>query len=113
MRHMDRRGEVHIAPDAAVPGGSMIHPELGRFWASWQDDDGVIEDVEIDGAEAAVAWGRERSDFVPIRLGHRGDTYFSAGEKHLEDDDGPLPRWPPAGPPPEGWWEPASEDSLF
>lgn len=92
----------------------MIDPETGRFWASWQDDDaeGVVEDIELDGAEAAIAWGRERSETVYIRLGHRGDTYFSAGAVHAEDDEGRLPLWPPAGPPPGGWWTPPVPPTL-
>ena len=98
------RGEVFISPVASVPAdGSMIDPATGRFWASWQDEaEGTIEDIEVDGAEAAIEWGRERSETVYIRLGHRGDTYFSAGVVDAEDDDGPMPVWPPPGPPPGG-----------
>src|SRR5206468_4526 len=54
-----------------------------HFWASWQDDDepAALEDVELVGAEAAIHWGRARSCTVLIRLGNRGDTYFSAGSR--------------------------------
>ena len=88
----------------------MIDPATARFRASWQDEDGPLEldDVECDGAEAAIEWGRARSEIVWIRLGNRGATYFSAGATNPEDDDDddePTPVWPPSGPPPGGWWE--------
>jgi len=109
------RGEVFIAPIASVPAdGSMINPATARFWASWQDEaeSRALEDVELDGAEAAIEWGRARSRIVWIRLGHRGDTYFSAGTTHPDDDEEPTPVWPPAGPPPGGWWEPPTVPTL-
>jgi hypothetical protein len=86
----------------------MVDPATARFWVSWQEDERAIEDADVEGADAAIAWGRERSDVVLIRLGHRGDTYFSAGAIHPEDDDeeDPMPHWPPDGPPPGGWWTP-------
>jgi hypothetical protein len=82
----------------------MIDPATARFRASWQDEDesAELEDIEVVGAEAAIRWGGERSNTVLIRLGNRGDTYFSAGSLLAEDDDGPLPAWPPSGPPPGG-----------
>lgn len=89
-----------------MPRGRMIDPELGDFWVSWQDDR-ALENETVRGAEAAIAWGRERSSVVMIRLGHTSDTYFSAGDEHPSDDgNDELPRWPPAGPPAEGWWQP-------
>lgn len=108
------RGTVFIAPVEPVPDGAMIDPAKGQFWCSWQDDGlaSALEDVDIDGAEAAVEWGRKRSETVLIRLGHRGDTYFSAGAVHAEDDDGPLPLWPPHTPPSGGWWEPPKVPTL-
>ena len=61
-----RRGEVYIAPINPIPpaDGSMVHPASTRFWASWQDEGETqpLDDIEIDGAEAAIAWGRERSE---------------------------------------------------
>ena len=56
----------------------MVDPETSRFWVSWQIHDaekgegGVLEDAEIVGADAAIAWGRERADEVFIRLGDTG-----------------------------------------
>lgn len=108
------RGTVFIAPVEPVPDGAMVNPATGRFWCSWQDE-GLgrsIEDVDVDGAEAAVEWGRERSETVLIRLGHGGDTYFSAGTARARDDDDPLPLWPPQAPPSDGWWEPPKVPSL-
>jgi hypothetical protein len=78
------RGTVYIAPTASeVPDGRMVDPETSLFWVSWEND--AEDDVgewrdDIVGAEAAITWGRERADVVVIRLGHTGDTYFSAGE---------------------------------
>jgi hypothetical protein len=106
-----RRGAVYIAPSASFPAdGRMVDPDSARFWISWQDDeaDEAIEDDEVLGAQAAIAWGCERSDVVVIRLGHRGDTYFSAGAVHpeSEDEEERMPMWPPEEPPPEGWYAP-------
>ena len=89
----------------------MIDPERARLWVSWQDEDaeGAVENVDLDGADAAIAWGRERSRVVLIRLGNRGDTYFSAGEEHVVDDEGePLPPSPPKRSPTGGWWDPTT-----
>jgi hypothetical protein len=106
-----KRGEVFISPIDRVPGGAMVDPGSSRFRVSWQDEDededDTLEDAEIDTAEAAIAWGRKRASVVWIRLGHRGDTYFSAGDEHPADDDPdnePVPHWPPASPPSDSWW---------
>lgn len=109
------RGVVFIAPTDPVPAdGSMIDPSTGRFGASWQDQDepAELEGVEVVGAEAAIRWGRERANKVLIRLGNGGDTYFSAGSVHAEDEGGPLPLWPPRGAPASGWWEPIEVPPL-
>jgi hypothetical protein len=89
----------------------MVDPATSRFYASWQDEDGseaMIEDIELDGAEAAIGWGLARSEFVFIRLGNRGDTYFCAGVEpdYPEEDEEPMAMWPPTGPPDGGWWVP-------
>jgi hypothetical protein len=104
-----RRGEVFIAPVDSVPAdGSMVDPANSKFWVSWQDEGeaGPLEDAEVVGAEAAISWGRKRSPIVWIRLGNRGDTYFSAGDEHPADDDPEefVPHWPPDGSPSGGWW---------
>ena len=112
---VQRRGTVYIAPVEPVPAdGSMIDPETARFWASWQDEDadGPLDDADLVGAEAAITWGRERSPVVLIRLGNRGDTYLSAGEEHvIDDEDDPIPLWPPKRPPHGGWWDPKTGHS--
>ena len=68
---LTRQGTVSIAPSAwDVPDGRMVDPEASRFWVSWQihdpmnEEGGVLEDAEIVGADAAIAWGRERADVV-------------------------------------------------
>jgi hypothetical protein len=103
----EQRGTVYIAPSGDVPTGRMVDPDTSSFWVSWQDEglDDVIESDDIVGAEAAIAWGRERADVVVIRLGHTDDTYFSAGD--ITDPSGPS--WPPT-PPPEGWFTPRPDD---
>jgi hypothetical protein len=80
----------------------MTDPATSAFWTSWQDD-GVLDDVELCGADAAIAWGRERASTVLIRLGRTDETYFSAGDQAA----GGLALWPPERPPVEGWWSPA------
>ena len=93
----------------------MVDPATGRFEASWQaeGETDVLEEVETDGAEAAIEWGRARAEFVYIRLGNRGDTYFYAGAIPPQDeDDEPIPAWPPLGPPPGGWWAPPVRPTL-
>lgn len=101
---------MYIAPSVLfeVPG-RMVDPVSALFWVSWQGDDRVIEDGDIRGADAAIEWGRERSDYVFIRLGHTGDTYFSAGAKHPAPPDETLRIWPPDGPPPDEWFTPEAE----
>lgn len=105
------RGEVHIAPVASVPAGSMIDPETGLFWASWQDPNRALEDVEIVGADAAIDWGRVRANTVIIRLGHGHNDFFSAGDSPADGEGGPLPTWPPKAPQ-AGWWKPPPRPSL-
>ncbi|MDQ1461983.1 MAG: hypothetical protein QOI08_3467 [Actinomycetota bacterium] len=92
----------------------MVDPRTALFRASWQDEGepDTLGDIEDVGAEVAIAWGRARSEIVLIRLGHRGNTYFSAGVVNATDDDGPMSLWPPDGPPPEGWWTPLAVPSL-
>src|SRR5581483_12010400 len=107
---MAKRGTVWIAPDGWVPPGRMLDPRATEFWVSWQDGQ-LLEDDIIFGAEAAIRWGRDRSDMVLIRLGHSHGSYFSAGTKHPEAQPEeaqpwPPPPWPPDAPPPEGWWYP-------
>ena len=76
--------------------------------STWTNLSLVMKFVEhheqIIGGEAAIIWGRERADVVLIRLGHSGDTYFSAGEHRAHKESMPL--WPPRKPPPEGWYQP-------
>jgi hypothetical protein len=118
---MQRRGTVYIAPlTRYMPSERMVDPHAFAFSVSWQDWDDeaergeLIEDGgQVAGAEVAVAWGRERSDRVLIRLGHTDDSLFSAGLVDLIDrTDGSrraFPVWPPGGPPPGGWWGPSDE----
>jgi hypothetical protein len=105
-----RRGEVWICPEGYVPSGRMIDPEGAELSVSWQDDD-LLADEVVRGGAAAVEWGRRRADVVMIRLGHHEGSYFSAGDSHPADEKG-VPHWPPAGPPPEGWWTPPPVPTL-
>jgi hypothetical protein len=95
-----------------VPAGRMVDPHDSLFWVSWQDwDDAtrrgqLLESTDVRGADAAIAWGRERATVVLIRLGHSGDTYFSAGENPAPS----VPSWPPETPSSEGWFTPAADE---
>ena len=105
----ERRGVVNVSQLDPVPAdGSMVDPAVSAFRVSWEDESAPepLEEAIVQGAEAAIDWGRERSPVVGIRLGNRGDTYFSAGDEHPTDGDPDefRPHWPPDGPPPEGWW---------
>jgi hypothetical protein len=101
-----RRGIVWIAREGPVPEGRLVDPIGTLFWASWKhDEEGLLGDADIRGAEAAIAWGRERAKVVLIRLGKYENTYFSAGDEPLRD----MPSWPPSVPP-AGWWTPPSDD---
>jgi hypothetical protein len=86
----DRRGSVFIAEeDDVLPGPGELYL-TGRFWASWQTPGGVREEAFGLLADDAIAWGRERTDRVFIRLGV-GDYYWAG--------IGPAPPgaapWPP------------------
>jgi hypothetical protein len=119
----ERRGTVFIAPVASyLPSGRMVDPDTSTFSVSWQDNEQrrsetLADADEIEGADVAIAWGRERCDRVLIRLAHTAESHFSAGRVRLTPNtDGsgePLPVWPPAAPPPEGWWTPADEAAAF
>lgn len=98
----------------------MVDPEASPFHVSWQDWDDdtqrgelIEKGGEIVGAEAAIAWGRARSDRVLVRLGHTDDTHFSAGHIQLSEQTAgggrAYPLWPPDGTPAEGWWTPSDE----
>jgi hypothetical protein len=100
-----------------------VEPATTIFSASWQyiPDDApanagaeLLGAEDIVGAEAAVAWGRKRARVVLIRLSHSSASYFSAGELAYrgEMDGKPVPAWPPADPPPNGWFTPPPESDL-
>jgi hypothetical protein len=38
----------------------MVDPDNALFWVSWQDD-AALEDEFVNGADAAITWGRERA----------------------------------------------------
>ena len=98
--------EAVIAPVDFVPDdGSLVDPDRGRFFASLQGPDRVIDEIEVEGAEAAILWARARAKVVTVQLGARGDSVFSAGDVVACDEDEPLPQWPP-DPPAQGWWIP-------
>ena len=84
-RKRDGWSGVFIAEEDDV-GGFLT----GTFWASWQTDHGVREEHAGLTADAAIAWGRARSDSVQIRLGV-GDYYW-AGVGPAPPD---TPSWPP------------------
>jgi hypothetical protein len=97
---IERRGVVWIGPAGPVPDGRLVDSSTTLFWVSWQhDDEGVLADLDVVGADAAIAWARERADSVYVRLGSSEQTYFSAGGHRSAEM---LP-WPPETPA-QGWW---------
>jgi hypothetical protein len=121
----ERGGTVFIVPVVSyLPSGRLVDPATSSFWVHWEDwddkrEEGVIlaDGGNIEGADAAIAWGRERCDRILIRLGRTPESHFSAGYVHLtENTDGsgePFPVWPPDGIPPEGWWSPSDEAAAM
>jgi hypothetical protein len=58
---MRRRGIVWIAPTDPVPTGCMADPATSTLWVSWQhDEEGLLDDADVIGAEAAIAGGNAR-----------------------------------------------------
>lgn len=115
---------VVITPSAWSFDG-VADPEQAEFTASLDDTDDIArgpaeEVIRFIGAEAAIAWGRERAEIVLIALDSHWDTQtsFSAGIKpwYLEGiHDAPLPSWPGSAnvePPPEGWHVPPDADTM-
>jgi hypothetical protein len=89
---MQRRGTIFVAPFAE-----------GGFSAYWDAEDGQSRPEFLEQGpvrcevEEAIAWGRERSDRVVVRLGQTDDTVYSAGSERLTDHtDNLVPLWPPA-----------------
>ena len=107
----NRPGLVFIDPEG--PEGSLgLHGGPGVI-ATWE--------VEYDGPkyveagfrtfEDAIAWGRQRSPLILVRLGPTEDTYYSAGEKvvtrdvpeYAGADLTPYTEWPPPTWTPRNW----------
>lgn len=61
------------------------------YWER-MDPPGMLDEGEWNSAAAAIAWGRERSDEVVIRIDLPGRQYFAGAPK--ADREG-LPTWPP------------------
>ena len=101
----------------------MVDPEASIFevhWEAWDDEtltgEMLASGGEMEGAEAAIAWGRERCDRVLIRLAHSDESHFSAGRIQLTESAGSgraFPTWPPDSPPPDGWWTPSDEAAAW
>src|SRR5690349_276196 len=95
---------VYISSPDDSPFARRSADELGRWVAhaeSYRDDE-YHEEAQADGEwwdrlEDVIAWGRSRAPIVLVRI---ANTHYSAGAVHAEDeDDDPLPLWPPETPP--------------
>jgi hypothetical protein len=101
----NRPGVVYIDPEEPE-GNSGLYGGPG-VTATWEVEQGGPKYVEavFRTFEDAIAWGRERSPRVLVRLGAGDETHYSAGEKlltrDLPEDSGPDVRsyatWPPPG----------------
>lgn len=90
--------------------------DLHEWTATTGGTGGIDEASEFDTVGEAIAWGRERTEIVLVRLGSDMEAIYSAGPRHAaENTDGSgwkFPPWPPAswpsysGPPEPGWPEP-------
>lgn len=97
--YIDRRYDDE--PDAPRPW-----PRLRRWnvsepeWIAVFDGPGSgVEEASFESVEEAIAWARERSNYVLVRLGSYEDSMYSAGVVHLTtrvDGTGrPYLEWPP------------------
>jgi hypothetical protein len=115
---------VIIEPTQTIWDG-LADPERAEFVAALDDDRDDVnlpaeESTRVIGAEAAIAWGRERAVIVLITLDGEWDTAtsFSAGVEPgwiPGMHDAPLSPWPgirsiPV--PPGGWHEADDPDDL-
>jgi hypothetical protein len=84
-------------------------------WSDWgaeADEAEFLDDPEdVMSAEDAIGWGRVRATTILIRLAHSRESYYSAGDVpgSIDEDQTPLPVWPPATPA-EGWWQQSAEE---
>src|SRR5436309_15990762 len=75
LETVGRRGIVYIASDAN--GGFSAHWDAHNPPAVLEEGPGWCD------VEQAIAWGRERSTRVLVRLGATDDTSYSAGDEPL------------------------------
>jgi hypothetical protein len=107
----NRPGVVYIDPEEPQ-GNSGLYGGPG-VTATWEVEQGGPKYVEavFRTFEDAIAWGRERSPLVLVRLGPTEDTYYSAGEnvvtRELPEHGGagvtPYAEWPPPAWTPRNW----------
>jgi hypothetical protein len=92
---MERRGTVYI--------GARSRNNPPRFTGYWEAEDYFGRDETPPGLlergpgwedpDEAIKWGRDRATVVIVRI---GNTHYSAGDElALDEDDQPLPEWPP------------------
>ncbi len=92
---------AYISTNPASTGEAPAEPMRFHGHIESYKDDRIIEHGRsgLDGdwwesADEAIAWGTARAPIVLITI---GNTVYSAGSVHAEDDeDQPLPLWPPA-----------------
>ena len=75
----------------------------------------IDEEADFDTVGEAIAWARERSDIILVRLASDPEGTYSAGTRaatwFIDGTGWPFPPWPPAtwpdysGPPEPGWPE--------
>jgi hypothetical protein len=79
---------------------SAAELDYSSYWEIPGPEPG-IDGPDTDDIEEAIRWGREKADFVLVRLGPDEESYYSAGERQVTrfvDGSGKVyPQWPPAG----------------
>ena len=91
---MKAEGIAWVAEVIAASGEAT-----GRFETHWESRPVPVVEWEegptFDDVEEAIAWARQRSDAVVVRVGI-GDQRYSAGVRDPSGDE-QLPPWTPRG----------------
>jgi hypothetical protein len=87
----ERGGVVFLVHRSAGSGPESDDRAWSGYWER-VDPPGMLAEGEWDSAADAIAWGRERTDEIVLRVDLPGRQYF-AGPPHADRQG--LIAWPP------------------